>query len=46
MIAAYAAMERHMARDGLPRGAHEAPMEYLGRVTLRGPRAGGRACTG
>ncbi len=25
-----------MARDGLPRGAHEAPMEYLGRVTLAG----------
>lgn len=36
VIAAYAAMERLMARDGIPRGAHEAPMEYLGRVTLRG----------
>ncbi len=36
VIAAYAAMERLMARDGLPRGAHEAPMEYLGRVTLQG----------
>ncbi len=36
VIAAYAAMERLMARDGLPRGAHEAPMEYLGRVTLEG----------
>ena len=36
VIAAYAAMERLMARDGIPRGAHEAPMEYLGRVTLHG----------
>lgn len=36
VIAAYAAMERIMARDGLPRGVHEAPMEYLGRVTLHG----------
>lgn len=36
VIAAYAAMERHMAREGLPRGVHEAPMEYLGRVTLQG----------
>lgn len=36
VIAAYAAMERHMAREGLPRGVHEAPMEYLGRVTLHG----------
>jgi hypothetical protein len=36
VIAAYAAMERHMAGEGLPRGAHEAPMEYLGRVTLQG----------
>jgi hypothetical protein len=36
VIAAYAAMERLMARDGVPRGAHEAPMEYLGRVTLQG----------
>jgi len=36
VIAAYAAMERVMARDGLPRGVHEAPMEYLGRVTLHG----------
>jgi hypothetical protein len=36
VIAAYAAMERLMARDGIPRGAHEAPMEYLGRVTLAG----------
>jgi hypothetical protein len=36
VIAAYAAMERLMARDGIPRGAHEAPMEYLGRVTLQG----------
>jgi hypothetical protein len=29
-------MERLMARDGVARGAHEAPMEYLGRVTLHG----------
>jgi hypothetical protein len=36
VIAAYAAMERLMARDGLARGVHEAPMEYLGRVTLHG----------
>jgi membrane protein implicated in regulation of membrane protease activity len=36
VIAAYAAMERHMAGEGLPRGPHEAPMEYLGRVTLHG----------
>jgi hypothetical protein len=36
VIAAYAAMERLLARDGVPRGAHEAPMEYLGRVTLHG----------
>ena len=36
VIAAYGAMERLMARDGIPRGAHEAPMEYLGRVTLQG----------
>jgi hypothetical protein len=36
VIAAYAAMERLMARDGIPRGVHEAPMEYLGRVTLNG----------
>jgi Domain of unknown function (DUF4129) len=36
VIAAYAAMERLMHRDGLPRGDHEAPMEYLGRVTLHG----------
>jgi hypothetical protein len=36
VIAAYAAMERLMARDGMARGAHEAPMEYLGRVTLQG----------
>jgi hypothetical protein len=36
VIAAYAAMERLMARDGVARGAHEAPMEYLGRVTLHG----------
>ena len=36
VIAAYAAMERHMAREGLARGVHEAPMEYLGRVTLHG----------
>jgi hypothetical protein len=36
VIAAYAAMERHMAHEGLPRGVHEAPMEYLGRVTLHG----------
>jgi hypothetical protein len=36
VIAAYAVMERLMARDGLPRGVHEAPMEYLGRVTLHG----------
>jgi hypothetical protein len=38
VIAAYALMERLMARDGLERGPHEAPMEYLGRVTLRGHR--------
>jgi len=38
VIAAYASMERLMARDGVPRGAHEAPMEYLGRVTLHGHR--------
>lgn len=38
VIAAYALMERLMARDGLPRGAHEAPMEFLGRVTLAGHR--------
>ena len=38
VIAAYAAMERLMARDGVARGAHEAPMEYLGRVTLHGHR--------
>ena len=36
VIAAYAAMERRLARDGIPRGVHEAPMEYLGRVTLHG----------
>ena len=36
VIAAYAAMERLMARDGVARDAHEAPMEYLGRVTLHG----------
>ncbi len=36
VIAAYGAMERLMARDGIPRRAHEAPMEYLGRVTLEG----------
>jgi hypothetical protein len=36
VIAAYASMERLMARDGVARGAHEAPMEYLGRVTLHG----------
>ena len=36
VIAAYAMMERLMARDGLPRSAHEAPMEYLGRVTRAG----------
>jgi hypothetical protein len=36
VIAAYAVMERLMARDGLPRGGHEAPMEYLGRVTAHG----------
>jgi hypothetical protein len=36
VIAAYAAMERLMARGGLPRRPHEAPMEYLGRVTLHG----------
>jgi hypothetical protein len=36
VIAAYAVMERLMARDGLARGAHEAPMEYLGRITLHG----------
>lgn len=36
VIAAYAAMERLMARDGVARSAHEAPMEYLGRVTLQG----------
>jgi heme/copper-type cytochrome/quinol oxidase subunit 2 len=38
VIAAYAAMERLMARDGIPRDPHEAPMEYLGRVTLHGHR--------
>ena len=38
VIAAYAAMERLMARDGVARDAHEAPMEYLGRVTLHGHR--------
>jgi hypothetical protein len=38
VIAAYALMERLMARDGLERGPHEAPMEYLGRVTLHGHR--------
>jgi len=38
VIAAYASMERLMARDGVGRGAHEAPMEYLGRVTLHGHR--------
>jgi hypothetical protein len=36
VIAAYAAMERLMDRDGIPRGVHEAPMEYLGRVTSHG----------
>jgi len=36
VIAAYAAMERRLARDGIPREVHEAPMEYLGRVTLHG----------
>jgi hypothetical protein len=36
VIAAYAAMERLMERDRLGRGAHEAPMEYLGRITLLG----------
>jgi hypothetical protein len=36
VIAAYGAMERLMDRDGLPRGVHEAPMEYLGRVTRHG----------
>jgi hypothetical protein len=38
VIAAYALMERMMARDGIARGQHEAPMEYLGRVTLHGHR--------
>ncbi len=38
VIAAYALMERLMARDGLARGPHEAPVEYLGRVTLHGHR--------
>jgi phosphatidylglycerophosphate synthase len=41
VIAAYALMERLMARDGLARGPHEAPMEYLGRVTLHGHRGAG-----
>lgn len=36
VIAAYAVMERLMDRDGLPRDVHEAPMEYLGRVTRHG----------
>ncbi len=36
VIAAYAMMERQLARDGIARGPHEAPMEYLGRVTLHG----------
>jgi Domain of unknown function (DUF4129) len=36
VIAAYGAMERLMDRDGIPRGVHEAPMEYLGRVTRHG----------
>lgn len=36
VIAAYAAMEGLMDRDGLPRNVHEAPMEYLGRVTRHG----------
>jgi Domain of unknown function (DUF4129) len=41
VLAAYALMERLLARDGLARGSHEAPMEYLGRVTLHGhPGAG------
>jgi hypothetical protein len=41
VIAAYALMERLMARDGLARGPHEAPVEYLGRVTLNGHRGAG-----
>jgi hypothetical protein len=36
VIAAYAVMEGLMDRDGVPRGDHEAPMEYLGRVTRHG----------
>jgi hypothetical protein len=36
VIAAYGAMEGLMDRDGIPRGVHEAPMEYLGRVTRHG----------
>ena len=36
VIAAYAVMERLMDRDGLARDVHEAPMEYLGRVTRHG----------
>ena len=44
VIAAYAAMEGLMARDGLPRDVHEAPMEYLGRVTRHGHTAWSR-CT-
>jgi hypothetical protein len=36
VIAAYAVMEGLMDRDGLPRDVHEAPMEYLGRVTRHG----------
>lgn len=41
VIAAYALMERLLARDGLARGQHEAPMEYLGRVTLHGHHGAG-----
>jgi uncharacterized protein YjeT (DUF2065 family) len=36
VIAAYAVMEGLMGRDGLARDVHEAPMEYLGRVTRHG----------
>ena len=32
VIAAYARMERTLARAGLPRSVAEAPLEYLGRV--------------
>jgi uncharacterized protein DUF4129 len=43
VLAAYALMERLMARDGLARGPHEAPLEYLGRITLHGHHGAGSA---